>query len=124
MKPPMANAHEKSEFFGFSILKILFFLLPRSICLAIGGALGSLFYHIDKKRRQISLSNLDIAFGSVYPAAEKKKIARACFMHFGRVFADLIKIQQVKKDKLLRSLSIEGSEHLENALAIGKGVLA
>ena len=106
MKPPMANIHERSEFFGFRILKILFSLLPRPICLAIGKALGSLFYRIDRKRRQISLSNLDIAFGSLFSPAKKKKIAKASFRHFGRVFADLVKIQHVKQDKLLRKSPI------------------
>jgi KDO2-lipid IV(A) lauroyltransferase len=119
----MASIHEKLEFFGFRILKILFSLLPRQICLAIGAALGSFVFHIDRKHRQISLSNLNIAFGSMFSDTKKKKIAKASFRHFGSVFADIIKIQHMKQDKVRRSLSIKGAEHLEKALALGKGVL-
>ena len=120
---PTANIQEKKEFFGFRILKVLFFLLPRPFCLAIGKAFGHLVYHIDRKHRQIALSNLNIAFGSRISIAKKKRIAKSSFRHFGGVFADIIKIQHVKQDKIRRSLSIEGTEHLENALLQGKGVL-
>jgi KDO2-lipid IV(A) lauroyltransferase len=119
----MANIHETTEFFGFQFLKITFYMLPRPICLAIGGALGSLIYHIDRKHRQIALSNLYTAFGSRFSDEKQKRIARASFRHFGRVFADIIKVRYMKQDKLLKSISIEGSEHLEKAMLKGKGVL-
>jgi KDO2-lipid IV(A) lauroyltransferase len=119
----MADLHEKTEFFGFQFLKIPFFVLPRPICLAIGGALGSLIYHIDRKHRQIALSNLKIAFGTRLSDAKQKQVAKASFRHFGSVFADIIKIRNMKQDKVLRFISIEGTEHLEKAMLKGKGVL-
>ncbi len=119
----MTTLHEKTEFFGFQFLKIPFSLLPRPVCLAIGGALGSLIYHIDRKHRQIALSNLKTAFGTRISAAEQKKIAKASFRHFGSVLADIIKIQHMKRDKILRLISIEGTEHLDRATRKGKGVL-
>jgi KDO2-lipid IV(A) lauroyltransferase len=117
------RAHEKKEVFGFRILKVLFFLLPRPICLSLGRAFGNLVYHIARKHRQIALSNLNTAFGSRISGAKKKRIAKSAFKHFGGVFADIVKIQHVKLEKLKRFLSIEGTEHLEKALAQGKGVL-
>jgi KDO2-lipid IV(A) lauroyltransferase len=119
----MTTLREKTEFFGFQFLKIPFSLLPRTVCLAIGGALGSLIYHIDRKHRQIALSNLKTAFGTRISAAEQKKIAKASFRHFGSVLADIIKIQHMKRDKILRLISIEGTEHLDRATRKGKGVL-
>lgn len=119
----MADIHENIEFFGFQFLKIPFSVLPRPICLAIGGALGSLIYHIDMKHRQIALSNLNTAFGTRFSDAKQKKIAKASFRHFGRVFADIIKVRHMKQDRVLKSISIEGTEHLEKALQEGKGAL-
>jgi KDO2-lipid IV(A) lauroyltransferase len=123
MTHPMASLHEKAEFLGFQILRIPFVVLPRLFCLAIGGVLGSLVYHIDRKHRKIAHSNLITAFGDGLPNTELKKIAKASFRHFGRVFADIVKVRHMKKDKVLDLLSIEGSEHLEKAMLEGKGVL-
>ena len=119
----MTGLKNKTEYFVFQALKIPFSVLPRPICLAIGGALGSLFYHADRKHRQIAQSNLNTAFGSRFSAAEKKKIAKASFRHFGSVFADIIKVRHMKMDKVMTFLSIEGKEHLEKAIREGKGVL-
>jgi KDO2-lipid IV(A) lauroyltransferase len=118
-----ANIQEKKEFFGFRILKILFFLLPRPLCLSIGKALGHLIYHIDKKHRKIALSNLNTAFGSRISSAKKKRIAKSSFRHFGGVFADIIKIQHLKKERIRKFVTLEGTVHLEKALLHGKGVL-
>jgi KDO2-lipid IV(A) lauroyltransferase len=119
----MANIHKKTEYLGFQFLKISFSVLPRSICLSIGGALGSIIYSIDRKHRQIALSNLNTAFSSQFSIAKQKKLARASFKHFGRVFAEIIKTRSMKKEKIRSFISVEGIEHLENALQKGKGAL-
>lgn len=119
----MANTREKIEFFAFQFLKIPFFFLPRSICLAIGGTLGILVYHADKKHRKIALSNLTEAFGSRFSTLQQKKIAKASFRHFGRIFSDMIKALHAKRDDIRKLLTVEGTEHLEKALSKGKGVL-
>jgi len=123
MTLPMARFQEKTEFFGFQILRIPFSVLPRSFCLAIGEALGLLVYHLDGKHREIAHSNLKMAFGNRLHDAERKEIAKASFKHFGRVFADIIKVRHMKQEKVLKLLSIEGTEHLKKAMRIGKGVL-
>jgi len=119
----MVNIHEKTEFFGFQFLKIPFSMLPRPICLAIGEAFGSLIYHIDRKHRQIALSNLNTAFGSRLSEKKQKRIAKASFRHFGKVFADIVKVGHMKQDRVLKSISIDGAEHLKKAMLKGKGVL-
>ena len=119
----MANIHKKAELLGFQFLKIFFSILPRSYCLVIGGALGAMIYSIDRKHRHIALSNLNTAFGSQFSIAKQKKLAKASFKHFGRVFADIIKNRSMNMDKILQFISVEGTEHLEEALQKGKGAL-
>jgi KDO2-lipid IV(A) lauroyltransferase len=119
----MAKLREKTEYFGFQFLKIPFALLPRPVCLAIGRALGSLIYRIDKKHRQIALSNLKIAFGNRISETKRKEIAKASFRHFGSFFSDIIKLRHMKQDKILRFIAIDGTEHLKKALLQGKGAL-
>ena len=119
----MADIQEKTEYLVFQLLKIPFFFLPRPVCLAIGGVLGSSIYHGDKKHRKIALSNLSTAFGSRLSEAQQKRIAKASFRHFGRVFADIIKTLHMNPNRIRRLLTVEGEEHLEEALSRGKGVL-
>ena len=119
----MGDLYEKTEFIGFQFLKIPFFILPRPVCLAIGRALGSLLYRLDRKHRLIALSNLKTAFGTRRSESQRKEIAKASFRHFGMVFADFIKIRHMKQEKILQLLSIEGTEHLEKAKIRGRGVL-
>ena len=113
----------KAEFFAFKFLKAFLFLFPRRVCLMVGGTLGFVTYLVDKKHRHIALFNLNTAFGSRLAPAQKKKIAKASFVHFGKVFADIIKIRHMNSDKMRRLISAEGTEYLRQALLDGKGVL-
>ena len=119
----MISPHETFEFLGFQILRVPFSVIPRHFCLAIGEALGSFVYLIDRKHREIALSNMKIAFGNRISDAERKEIAKASFKHFGKVLADLIKVRHMNRDKTLKLLSVEGTEHLEKAILRGKGAL-
>jgi KDO2-lipid IV(A) lauroyltransferase len=119
----MDKIQKKAEFFAFQFLKALFFLVPRQICLGVGRSLGFLIYFADKKHRHLALSNLNTAFGSSLTPAQKKRIAKASFMHFGKVFADIIKIRHMNTGKIGRLINVEGTEHLQQALLQGKGVL-
>jgi KDO2-lipid IV(A) lauroyltransferase len=119
----MANLQKTAEFFGFQFLKISFSILPRSFCLAFGGALGALIYRIDGKHRRIALSNLNIAFGSQFSTAKRKELAKASFKHFGRILAEIIKFRSMKKGKIQRFISVGGTEHIERVLQEGKGAL-
>jgi len=119
----MTDMQKKIEFSAFQFFKILFSILPRSACLAIGGVLGFVIYHADKKHRQIALSNLNTAFGSRFSDVQQKRMAKASFKHFGRVFADIIKAGTMNRDKIRKLMSLEGTEHIEKALSEGKGAL-
>lgn len=123
MISPMANVKERLEFFGFLSLAVPFSILPRSFCLSIGGFLGTMIYAIDRKHRKIAFSNLETAFDKQISPAEKKKLARSSFNHFGRVFADIIKTRSMKKERIQKFMSVEGTEHLDRALQRGKGAL-
>ncbi len=50
-----------------------------------GAALGRLLYRIDKKHRNRTLSNLELAFPE-WTAEERLKVSTKVFEHFGRRF--------------------------------------
>ena len=100
------------------------FFLPRPVVLALGRGLGRLAYRISPRHRRIALGNLETAFGREKTARERAAIARASFAHFGQVTLETIKFAHFSRARVLELIDIEGREHLERALAGGKGVLA
>lgn len=119
----MINCKNLSELLLFRSLKLLVSILPRSWCLALGRILGLLFYHLDKRHRQISLTNLKIALGKELPSDSLTGISRRCFMHFGQVILDIMKFPSLSQEEKNALLDIKGQHHLEEALAKSKGAL-
>lgn len=114
------------EFFLFLLFKLiqgLFFLFPRKFCLALGRWLGFLFYLLDKRHRHIAHANLSMALGKTLSLKSLKSIARNSFSHFGEVMLDLIKFSTLKEHKKSRLISVDGAEHIRNALLGKKGAL-
>jgi KDO2-lipid IV(A) lauroyltransferase len=107
-------------FLGF---RNLIKLLPRKACLTLGSMLGRMVYCFDKKHREIALKNLHIAFGEEMPASEKKRLAQCSFEHFGKALFDTLKFSSLTEEKKEALLSIDGEEHVRNALDKGKGAL-
>jgi KDO2-lipid IV(A) lauroyltransferase len=111
------------EFVAFQILKSIFFFLPRSWCLALGKAAGTLAYRFDKRHRNLALHNLGIAFRKGLPSLEIRKIARSSFRHFGGVMADVLKLSFYRKSQIKALLTVEGEDNFRRALGLGRGVL-
>lgn len=114
------------DFFLFLLFKLiqgLFFLFPRKFCLALGRWLGFLFYILDKRHRHIAHANLSMALEKTHSLKSIKSIARNSFSHFGEVMLDLIKFSTLKEHKKSRLISVDGAEHIRNALLGKKGAL-
>jgi KDO2-lipid IV(A) lauroyltransferase len=114
---------EWAGYAGYQATSAALFFLPRPAVLALGRGLGLLFYRLSPRHRRIALSNLETAFGKEKSAREREAIARASFAHFGRLTLETIKFAHYSRDRILGLIEIEGREHLERALARGKGVL-
>ncbi len=106
------------RFFSFFIC-----LLPRSIVLSLGAALGFLAYTFSPRHRRISQKNLSLAFGSDLSQREKRLIARRAFLHFGRMILDTIKYSFLDEAQRNSLVTIQGLENLKQALSLGRGVI-
>ncbi len=91
----------------------------RSACRV--GRWGSSFYALDAKRRRVTLDNLARAFPG-RPAADRRRIARGVFRHFGRMLFELLKFSELAPDEMLARVEFEGEEHARQAYAAGRGV--
>lgn len=119
----MRRIRDRSELFLFRSIKFFASFLPRSLLLSWGRSLGLVLYHVNRKHRQISLSNLKTAFGQELSPRVLKSISRRCFMYYSQVILDIIKFPYLSKKKKSSVMVIEGQDRLEKALRKGKGAL-
>jgi Kdo2-lipid IVA lauroyltransferase/acyltransferase len=111
------------EYGAFRVFMFFFAVLPRSWCLKLGRALGTLTYRCDRHHRNIALANLRQAFGREKGPVELRAIARDSFRRFGETVADLFKLFPWKPANIAALIDVEGGENLADAVALGKGVL-
>jgi KDO2-lipid IV(A) lauroyltransferase len=98
-------------------------LLPRKVGLRLGDFIGlSLFYGL-KRRRNIALENLKIAFGDQKDGAERRRIAKKSFQFMGRHFMEVCYLIRTDKEKVSSYVEIKGLQHYEEARSLGRGVV-
>ena len=119
----MRRIKDRSELILFHAIKFFVPFFPRSWILSWGRYLGLVLYHVNRKHRQISLSNLKTAFGEELTTRALKGISRRCFMHYGQVIMEIIKFPHLSEKKKTRIMIMENQSHLEKALQKGKGAL-
>ena len=96
--------------------------LPQWASLAVGAAIGTIFYLVDAPHRRLTVANLTAAFPHKTPR-EIRAIARGVFAHFGSLLTELLRFSGLPPAKMLASVEFEGEERVTHALAGGKGAL-
>ena len=97
-------------------------IAPDSWVRGMGTLLGLTFYTVDRAHRRIAERNLETAFPA-RPAAERKRIAREAFKHFGRLLFALLKFSTLTPEQMLARVDVECEERGRLAYAQGRGVL-
>lgn len=96
--------------------------LPMPTARAAGRALGYLTYIVDARHRRIALENLAAAFPG-RPAAERRRLARITFAHFGSLLLELLRFDAYSPEQMHAAIDIEGEERVLQAYQRGRGVL-
>jgi KDO2-lipid IV(A) lauroyltransferase len=105
-------------------LTLLFFqIVPETLALALGRGVGLLWYHVLRYRRALVMDNLRQAFKGEKSGAQIRRIARNNFIHYGTVVIEFMRIPVLTKESLEKRIRLRGREHLQNALARGKGAI-
>ena len=118
----MAKISHYIEYVFVLILRFLIRCLPYKFALFLGGILGKVAYFIDKKHRNIALTNLDKAFKGEKTKEELIKINKALFNHLCKCFIEFIMLPRFK-GRIKDIVKIEGLEHLHSAFKKGKGAI-
>jgi KDO2-lipid IV(A) lauroyltransferase len=97
--------------------------LPRPWLLGLGSAVGELAYRLDRKHTRVAIKNLTLAFGDALSPSDRRRIARDCWRHYGRITADAAAFHRLGPQDIGKRIRYEGLEALRAAHAEGKGVL-
>jgi KDO2-lipid IV(A) lauroyltransferase len=96
--------------------------LPRKAQLALGHAIGWLWFDVLKIRRQIAIDNVGIAFPEK-SLQEQTQIARASLISMGQTLIEYFLFPFFRRDKVREMFEVVGEENIKSALAQGKGVI-
>jgi KDO2-lipid IV(A) lauroyltransferase len=89
-----------------------------------GRSLAALWYRLDERHRRITRSNLKFAFGADLAPEVREKLARATFRHFVRFAWESLELLLAPESYLKARFVVVGEEHVDAALAQGKGMIA
>ena len=90
----------------------------------VAGILGGIGFYLMKKRRQIAYRNTQIAFGNSKTKRECDEIVKTTFRDSAKNAMEVAKLIHTDPHFLRELISIDGLDHLDNALNQGKGVVA
>jgi KDO2-lipid IV(A) lauroyltransferase len=108
---------------GLRILTFLVRLAPLPAGVRIGGSVGRLAGIALVRERQRALTHLRMAYGDALTPANQERICGDCFEHLGKTLIETLKIGTYSSDKIRETISVDGEDHLEKALAEGRGVM-
>jgi KDO2-lipid IV(A) lauroyltransferase len=95
---------------------------PLRVAVWIGGVIGATAHVVLRRDRRRTLEHLGIALPEI-SSYERARIARETFRNAGRSFAELAQWSHIQA-RFSELVTIEGVEHVERALARGRGMIA
>jgi lauroyl/myristoyl acyltransferase len=100
-------------------------MLPEKFGYWLFALLGDLAYIFGKRARANYLKNLNHVLGPDSPERDRRQIARKAFQNSFKNYFDLFRGHRLSEGQLRAQLDdVVGFEHLEKALAGGKGIVA
>jgi lauroyl/myristoyl acyltransferase len=115
-RPPLLGASYR---LGARLLRVV----PPGIRNAAAAPGGSAWFWLSRAQRQAALDNYATALGLDRSDPEVARVARRAFQNYGRMLMDFLLLGSLTPAELLTRMSIDGREHLDAALARGRGVI-
>src|SRR5205823_3754010 len=85
---------------------------------------GAAWFLLSRAQRRAALDNYAAALGRQRTDPEVARVARRAFQNYGRMLMDFLLIGSLTPEELVQRVTVDGREHLDDALAGGRGVIA
>jgi len=96
--------------------------LPLSFGYALASVLTELHFRFFPSRRHAALANLAVMMPTA-TRRERVRVARRMMRSYNQMLFEFFRLPHLSRAELLRSVEVVGREHLENAVARGRGVI-
>lgn len=97
--------------------------IPRPRARKLGNFLGDLGFWLDRRHREIALSNLAFAMGAELNAKQRLDMAKSIYRNMGQILFEVGWSLAVPPAELNRHIRIDGLENFLSAKEKGKGIL-
>jgi lauroyl/myristoyl acyltransferase len=97
--------------------------LPEPLAFALGGVGGRVYQRLDRGRREALRANLGQVLGPSVGPRELERAVRRGFASYGRYWVEAFRLEDLTASQIRRRLRIEGREHIDAALATGRGAI-
>lgn len=102
--------------------------IPRRLAYTLAKVLGLIAWLVARKARRQATKNILHVLGTQVQETRAgrrrlRRIVQGMFVHTMRNYLELFMLQSLSSEQILRNISIKGWEHLQAALAQGKGVI-
>src|SRR5712692_4969621 len=84
---------------------------------------GSAWYWLSSGQRHAALDNYAAALGMSRTDPEVARVARRAFQNYGRMLMDFLLMGSFTPDDLIERVTLDGRDHLDAALARGRGAI-
>ena len=132
---PMGTSSFKKMTYGlgdfFLNILLTFFLpifrhLPPKALSYLAKIIGTIVFRLNKKYRERVIQNLSVAFGSEKDVDQIRRLTQEVFFHFALTPLETIYLiaNHLPFNRFVLKIKIRGKEHLEQALARERGVIA
>ncbi|HEX3629016.1 MAG TPA: hypothetical protein VHW91_00980 [Candidatus Dormibacteraeota bacterium] len=109
-------------YLGFRVIEGAIARLPRRLAYAIGVVVSTLAFPLLARQRKALEANLHQVLPDL-PAPELRKLAWRNWLNYCKAWIDFFKIPRMEKRRLSSLLTPTGLEHLDTAMAAGRGVI-
>ena len=97
--------------------------VPRGVRHAVAAPGGTAWYWLSPGQRRAALDNYAAALGRRPTDPDVARVARRAFQNYGRMLMDFLLIESLTPQEVVERITIDGREHLDAALARGRGAI-
>ena len=125
-RPPLPGASSSKLRLGAAAYEVgarILRAIPAGMRHAAVAPGGTAWYWLSAAQRRAALDNYAAVLGVDRLDPEAAHIARRAFQNYGRMLADFVLLGSLTPEELMRQVSFEGLEHVDAALAQGRGAI-